>query len=365
MRRFVFVGLMVLTGCSRLGVAARVDPPVVAAYPNPLNCGSGDDNNSSHKGRSVQKDVINLDCFKFPEANGNVVTSDQKSTVVGRLISGKVNDPTIRDGEVSMTITEAKVSTDLPAYDLAVKDKNYRNRLTSILMSHADKVCEKDSASIVANEAAVNGILSILTTGLSGAGAIVTGERAKTVLSGTAAFLSGSRDHINAAVYRNQLTQAITAASAAERKRLRDAINAKRGEEVINFSVDDMIRLLNEYHQACSFYKGLELVLNTSTKYSAIAAFAERQQAIAELDRLEQKLRTAYDNKTKLISPTEAQTKAANDNIEFLLQEIGRKQIIAYGTPGSAPPSQNPTQSTQNPTPLTQNSTPSTGNQGK
>lgn len=342
MRALLLVSIFWLTGCSSLGTAARVDPPVIARYPAPTNCTSMTDN------EAVKRGAINLDCFKFPEANGDFAGGDNKSVVMGRVTDGTISNSVVKDGVVTLTITGAKVRADLPAYDLAVFDSAARNRLAAILISQADEICVKDSASIVANEAAVNGILNILTTGLASAGSLVSGERAKTVLAGTAGFVSGSRDHINAAIYRNQVSQAITASSAAERKRLRDAIDARRADSVTAFSVDEMIRMVNEYHQACSFYKGLELALTTATKYPAVAAFAARQQAFTDLKMLENELKTAETQRANAAAlpdgeKAEAQRRA-QQNYDYVLDAIGRARTAAFGTAGSTPPSESPKQ---------------------
>lgn len=337
-RIILLVGIVSLGGCARLGAAARVDPPIVARYPVSAGCAAP---NTGATDKPIKPVAIDLDCFKFPEANGDFVSAQGDQKIAGRLIGGTITSPVVQNGVVSMTITNATVKADVPAYDLAVTDKNARNRLASILLNQADEICVRDSASIIANEAATNGILNILTTGLASAGSVVGGERAKTILAGTAGFVSGSRDHINAAVYRNQVSQAITAASGAERKRLREAIDARRSEEVSSFSVDDMIRLVNEYHQACSFYKGLELALTTATKYPAVAAFAARQQALNDLERLTTELANAQAQRSTL-GLTESQKTDAEANYQYLLQAIGRARTAVFGTAGSSPPSEAP-----------------------
>lgn len=332
------VGLIVVTlllgGCSQLGTIARVEPAVVARYA-PGRC---DAKNDIDRGKIRP---IDLDCFKFPEANDGVAGKIKIPASATRFVAGQVTSTVVKKGVTTMTVSNAAIALDVPAYDLAVFDLNARNRLASILVSQADEVCERDSASIMANQAATNGILNILTTGLSAAGTIVTGECAKTILAGTAAFVSGSRNDVNAAVYRNQMSQAITAASAGERKRLRDALNARRTESVTSFSVDDMIRAVNEYHQACSFYRGLELALENATKYPPAAAFAARQQAITDLAGLRQELAIAKAQKS-VAGMSPSQQKAADDNYQYLLDAIGRARVAIYGTAGAVPPSDPP-----------------------
>ncbi len=353
-RMVLLIGIGLLGGCAKLGAAARVDPPVVARYPNAATSASDCASPSASKDSAVKHGAINLDCFKFPEANGPFVAVKDPQVVVGRLSGGAVSNPTIQDGVISLTITGAKLAPDLPAYDLAVADKRARNRLTAILLNKAGEICEKDQASITANQSALDGFLTVLTTGLASAGSLVTGERANAILAGTAAFVSGSRDNISAAVYRNQLAPAITAASAAERKRLLERIEARRNDSIVDYSVDDMIRSVNEYHQACSFYKGVELALTTATKYPALEAYATRQQALNDIKLLETQLTAA---KSQLegaqnlpnapgAAATERETAItrAMQNYKYILDQIGRLRTSAFGIPGSTPPAEAPKQ---------------------
>ena len=274
------------SACSNLGIAARVNPPSIAQYPE----GKG---SCDEKGGA-----INLDCFQFPDSDGNQIGPAGSAVLSGRIVAGTVDSGQISGTGVTVKISNATVAVSAPAYDLSVTDQVSRNRLAAILMTRADDICEKDSASIYANEAAVNGLLNILVTALGTAGTIVTGERAKTVLAGASAFTSGSRDHINSAVYKNQVSQAVTAATSAERKRLRDLIEARKTETVATFSVDDMVQSLNEYHQACSFYKGLQLALTSAQEYPKLAAFVNREAASREV----QRLKDAIDYVDQLIS---------------------------------------------------------------
>lgn len=321
----LLLSIVCLSGCE---TAARIDPPVIASYPKSPGC------NQTPIENAIKPGAIDLDCFKFPEANGNFVGETERSVLVGRLTGGTVTKPVIVNGVVTMTISDASVVADAPAYDLAVRGIDYRNRLAAILLNQSDYICEKDQASITANQAALDGFLSILTTGLATAGSLVTGERANSLLAGSAAFVSGSRKDINSTVYRDKLAPAITAASAAERTRLRELIDRRRLEPVTSFSVDDMIGAANQYHQACSFYKGIELALTTSTKYAAVAAFAAREQALNNIKDLTEQLKTAENERKTAADMSESIKLAADANYQYILQQIGRERIAAFGAPG-------------------------------
>lgn len=310
MRHLIIASLLgsLLSSCATLGSAARVEPASIAQYPPTGGC--------TEKGGA-----INLDCYHFPDANGLMTVPADGKALSGKITGGTITAPRFSGSTVLMTISNAKVDLAVPAYDLAVNDKAARNRLASVLMTRADDICVRDSAAIYANEAAVNGLLNIIVTGLASAGTIVTGERAKTVLAGVTSFTSGSRDHINATVYKNQVSQAVTASMAAERKRLRDLLEGRKNEGVDTFSVDDMARAANEYHQACSFYKGLELVLTSSQEYPKLAAFVNREAADREVERLRNEIEFA-DSRINLAG--------SDPNEQKKWQDIRLSQIDAY-----------------------------------
>ncbi|MBA3836953.1 MAG: hypothetical protein H2054_12475 [Sphingomonas sp.] len=338
-RMVLLIGIGLLGGCAKLGAAARVDPPVVARYPNAATSASDCASPSASKDSAVKHGAINLDCFKFPEANGPFVAVKDPQVFVGRLSDGAVSNGMVQDGVISLTITGAKLAPDLPAYDLAVADKRARNRLASILITRSDDICTRDSASIFANEAAFNGIAKILVTGLASAATIVSGERAKTILSGLGAFTSGAADNVNATVYKNLLSQALINGINNERTRLRSTIYARNDEEVMNFNVDEMIRMVNEYHQACSFYKGLEFALKGTDKLPGLEAFAKSEKLKADVARAKE----AVNNYTAIAAnPALAGTVAkqtADNNLVAALKRLEEAEKALLGTPSAPVPS--------------------------
>jgi hypothetical protein len=239
-----------LSGCARMGAMSRVDPVSIAIYPGGLNAadsqeqaGLGSQDCPLVRGvNSFGRGAVNLDCFVFPED--------------GPPLPGARNAP-------ESDATEAAPSTrGQRAYARAVSNRRDRNRLTALLLKHSDDICVEEMARLNSNEAAVNTSLSIITTGLTAAANIVSGELAQSILVGGANFSSGSRTAINAHVYRNTFAYAISRAITLEREKLRGELETRLADRDENaFTVDDAIRAVNAYHGVCSFYKGLELVL--------------------------------------------------------------------------------------------------------
>ncbi|RVT94294.1 hypothetical protein [Sphingomonas crocodyli] len=228
-------GISLSTGCTYLQAQSRVDPRTVANYSRyaiedkQCRLSSPSDKNANRLNDDTRSGAINLDCFRFPEDSmrGKEIPEDGKT-----------------------------------AYALAVADVAgiQRNRLTSILIKHADDVCTTEMGRFAANEATVNASLSILTSGFAAASTIVSGELSKSILSGIATTTSASRAHINAEVYRNIVSATVNHAIQNERDRQKLQILAKNSMNISTYSVDQMIMDVNQYHQVCSFYRGLTLV---------------------------------------------------------------------------------------------------------
>jgi hypothetical protein len=304
-----------LGGCESWKTSARINPHPVAIYPGgipdgapgadrlgntqcPLTNGLYDTNRGS----------VNLDCFRFP---------------------GELEGPT--------------------AYQLAsaVGDQGraYRNRLMSVLITHADNTCVLEKGRLFATQASANFALSFLTSALSGASTVVGGETASDILSALATQTNATRSNINENFYRNQITQAINSAIDRERQRLITQIVASRGLDAAAFDVDQMIALVNSYHHACSFERGLQLLLDASLDSSGANAALEersRESAIAELQRHIAELRRTLTGNLTDTARADVQTQLAEALARLHgLRMAGSQRMVTDPTPqDSAPPAE-------------------------
>jgi hypothetical protein len=220
------------TGCTTLQNQSRVDPQAIAVYP--LTQAVGNYSCVTHIPGDTRVGALDLNCLRFPG------------------------------------------DSDL-AYPKARDDPSARSRLASILIMQSDNICTVEMGRLTADQAMVNTGLSSATTVFSTAGAIVTGQLAGNILSGLASGTNGIRDHINAETYRNTLSNALTKAIRQERDRQRAIIDANSKI----WDVDTMIRRVNEYHQVCSFFSGLDLVMKAVDRAGLYAADPRRTAAIA------------------------------------------------------------------------------------
>lgn len=201
---------------------SRIDPRTVAAYESRKTssetCFAGKHPNDANAG------IVNLDCATFP-------------------------------GDSMTAYRRAAETTDL------TQRADYRNRLGGLLMKYSDDACTASIGRAANNEAVSNVVLNTLTTAFASASTVVGGDLAKSILSAGAATTSGTRDHVNAEVFRNTVISAISKAITNERNKQSNEIEQKMLRSVAEYNVDMMVRDINRYHQSCSYVKGLELVV--------------------------------------------------------------------------------------------------------
>jgi hypothetical protein len=309
---------VLLSGCTRLGAMSRADPTTIAvytgaAYRPPSRVATAVDINSRNGCVLVRAPndfhvgAINLDCFRFPEDWSR--------------------DPT--SGEASSD--HYGQSTPLRpwlAYARAASDRTARNRLTQILMKHSDDVCTVEMGRITSNQATVNASLNILSTAATTTANIVTGQ-ASEILTGVGTFATASRSHMNADVYRNTVAYAISRAITLERERLREQIQNRQAQDHENYTIDEAIRAVNQYHGVCSFYKGLELVL---ASVEGDQRTREREARRAQIDELQNQVRL-FQEARQAAGPETDLGKAYQVRINALLDRIQALTLAAVPDP--------------------------------
>lgn len=167
------------------------------------------------------------------------------------------------------------------AYQLAKRDATGRNKLASYLIGESNTVCTRELGDLTANQAMVNAGLGILTTVFGTAGSIVTGQLAGNILSGAASGANSTRGHINAEVYREQLSPRVTRAIRDLRRTEHAALRGKFTNTIAQYDVETMIADVNDYHQLCSYYIGLDLILKDVDRAALERANPRRTASLA------------------------------------------------------------------------------------
>lgn len=309
----VLIPLVVSSGCTMIQAQSRVDPQTVASY-SQLSIDNAKSCTATKLNGDTRLGAIDLDCLQFPE--------------------------TVTREDSTLTFAPTKIGQrGVLAYAAAQADKDHRNRLAAILMKQSDDICTQEMARLTANEAMVNAGLSIVGNGLSTTAAIVTGNLAKSILAGGASFANATRGHIDAEVYRNALSTAVGKAISAKREGLANSIRTHRSDSIGTYSVDDMILDVNAYHQSCSFYLGLQLVVEAVDK--AAPSIASRSQGLANaINTLE--LRTAdIDRQLSALPADDARRAPLVEERKALVEKhqgLVTEEASLFETSGTATP---------------------------
>ncbi|ATW04246.1 hypothetical protein CHN51_12420 [Sphingorhabdus sp. YGSMI21] len=265
------------------------------------------------------KGAINLSCFKFPMdkepayqvAAGYILPQKMPVMFQSNGLYAPAPKPVAKPAPPPAKPPKVAVpAAPVAATTVQAKDVHtyYRNRLEDVLIKRSQDICTIEKGRIFANEATTNAGLGIMTTGLSTISSIVTGDLAKSILSGGAAFTSSSRDHLNANIWKNQLTTAITNAIDVKRAEILGKMSGNRAKSIYEYNVDEMIRTVNEYHQACSFGTGLQSLMTASANQERFTMMNENYQLQAKINSLSTSieiLRAAKADATT-IAPLEA-----------------------------------------------------------
>ena len=331
--------MALLPGCAQMGRAARVNPSIVA-----INMPSPSDNCPFVSGIAGDARLaIDLGCYRFPDAdetaNGAASAAIEAALEANRAAIS-VNEQAKKDdraqraadqSERAASLSERKallagMATKLTAYQLALTDKNYRNRLEAALLTHADMICITEKGQTFANQAATNLALDFLSGATATASTIVGGAQAKSILSGISGLSTGTRASVNENVYRGQIVSAITKVMDGERQRILDMLVARRGQEKEKYSADEMIRLVNRYHQACSFENGVQLLLDAAIKKAGYENVIANMNARSRASYLAGQLDLA--KKTGITFTQEQQDQINAAFLETMLQTSGTEGSV-------------------------------------
>jgi hypothetical protein len=342
----VLSSAVLLSACSSLGRAARVDPASVVVRNAPAEedrskkQGAQNDDQCPAYVRPIKGDkrnAINLDCFKF-EKGGNR-TAYQLATSFEKAKAEWQSENGLKEESV-------KELSDDQRNEVKEAMRQARNRLGFILINQADTICEDEKGTLYSSRALSAGALDFLASGFAGASTIVGGEQAKSILSGLAGLSTATRTNIDANVYQNQLISAITKVMDAERADILTELRSRQPEEVAQFSADEMIVIANQYHQACSFQNGVQLLLDAALNKEGVDKIIKSINIRSTIAALETTRSTLQAQASPLDSPAmvldrETRIFEINDLIqELTLQqfEIGRSSNDVVVTPNEGEP---------------------------
>ncbi|MBI3675634.1 MAG: hypothetical protein HY243_03360 [Proteobacteria bacterium] len=204
---------------------------------------------------STVKDAYMVDSVTKEE---NDVTLDQSGLFLnGQYVPVAIN---IYDPNSKFPGTQQSI------YAFAGLDAASRNRAMDYLVQRSNRICEAHEAGIIADASSSNFGLSETATILSGMGALFTPAATVRALSGSAAIVNATRDNFNNVFYQNILASAVVKSIDKTRTEKMSALEASRTKSINDYSADQMVRAVLEYHSACSFYSGLVTLTDAAAR---------------------------------------------------------------------------------------------------
>ena len=150
-----------------------------------------------------------------------------------------------------------KAFSDL--FEQAHKDKAQRDALLIRMRLSSDAICNGHLGDIRANATNINLGFGVLASLFSGLAALNTGSAASS-LAAAGAFSSGNQTRVSEEVYRNQLSDALIRTIQAERAQKRAKLEAGMDKPLENYTIEQGILDVEDYHNACSFITGLTIL---------------------------------------------------------------------------------------------------------
>jgi hypothetical protein len=192
-------------------------------------------------GRTADHEPVNLEALCFPE---------------DRAQDGKCNET---------------------AYRRAASDAETRNRLQAYLMAASDNACTIHSSSMLNMSTNVNLLTGLSALALGASAPLIKPVTTKNIFAAGAALATGSRSTFNDEVYKQMLVTSILKAVRDSRESQAIVIRGKRDKTTKEYSVDEAIGDVLEYHDRCSFYRGLTDLSEAIEKKATCSSIGARR----------------------------------------------------------------------------------------
>ena len=146
-----------------------------------------------------------------------------------------------------------------PAVALADGDGSghTRNRLKAALVERSNLICQYTEAQIVGTNDWINFGLGETTTVLGAVGAVVTAATPARIFAGLAGLVNSTRSQVNEIFYQNALKVALIQKIDAIRADKLALMNSHVHDDLIQYSLEEMVADVREYHKNCSFFAGI------------------------------------------------------------------------------------------------------------
>jgi hypothetical protein len=178
-------------------------------------------------------------------------TSGESLALIAALKAGSNNLPAVPAECFSAPVPTASHDTCTQA----------RNQVVAALLIASERLCIEHRSTIYGNEAVANVALGSLTNFFTGAAAVSTVEKSKTLLAALGLFSNSERSLINEEVYKTIIAPAIDTKIVQTRSSLLLQLRRTGQGSIAAYGFHEAIHDVEAYHNACSFMDGLRLAL--------------------------------------------------------------------------------------------------------
>jgi hypothetical protein len=205
----------------------------------------------------------------------------------------------------------------------AYECQGQRNAAVAGLMATSDELCLEHARGIYGNEAAYNLGFGTLTNVFAGAATFTGGAAAKEILSSFALISNAERSLINETVYKTMLVTSVSKKIREGRLEQRNAmIKRMRSDNITDYTMNEALLNVLEYHNTCSFMYGLEKALEdgnqNGTELKKLALERQLQKLNLEKKLRENELEVLKKTDSSLIKADDADLKGLNLRVKAL-----------------------------------------------
>lgn len=233
-------------------------------------------------------------------ATGGCTSLRHASNDMGKWVSDPLMPPMTAPVDLISLLSEGERTTDeskpfVSQFEKEVKLFNStsgvaspakRNLLQDRLKVSADQLCDDYKANIMRKQARSNFWLGTASLFLGSAGALTKSVDAARALAGGSAFATGVRSEYNQDFFLDQTVAVIAKAIDQKQSEIIGVVQAKRTQQLAEYSIIQAIDDMSRYHAACSLAGALSLTEKAVQTYDVTKAVKDAIAASAEYKKL-------------------------------------------------------------------------------
>lgn len=214
-----------------------------------------------------------------------------------------VDDETVRFKPINLDTFRFDDLPDTLAIVAASKYSKYRNRLQALAFEKSITACALHLRFAFASTALRKGLLQFGAIATDAAAVLSGATLAKNILAGTSGVLSATDSIIDSVHFQNLLLVSIMKAIDNDRKAFREQVAKKHDKLIDEYSVEDALVDVTDYHRRCSTVHGIMLLsknVEALQQSNALIEDLRRRQIETQFERLAREIDKLDSVKNKI-----------------------------------------------------------------